>query len=184
MSYVKDELVPGYVAKFVIHQHFATNEHFDLRIEFPVDSLKNDLCRYTENRSKKSEEPQEVYLDRPGIVLRSWVIPKHKIPSTTAPLLATETENHNLDYEKFEGIIPKGNYGAGRVKIFDKGTCKLISVIYDKKYVFDFKGKKLKGLFALIKIKGKKFLWLKIKNTNKYNKVSKYEIIIREIVNE
>ena len=178
MSYQKEKLVPGYKGEFVIQHHFASNDHFDLRIEFPVDSLKDSLTSYIETRNKSSHEPQKQHSNKPGVVLRSWAIPKHKIPNEK-PLLATETEDHDFAYRKFEGTIPEGNYGAGKVEIFDKGIFELIGTIYDKKYVFDFKGKKLNGLYALIKIKGKKFLWLKVKNTTKYRKSSIEEMIVK-----
>jgi hypothetical protein len=181
VSYQKDKLVVGYKGEFVIHQHWASHEHFDLRIEFPVDSLKDSLISYNEKRNKESGEPQKNYSDKPGKVLRSWAIPKHKLPSSS-PLLAQETEDHDFNYGKFEGVIPKGNYGAGKVEIFDKGMFELISVVYDNKYVFDFHGKKLNGLYALIKTKGKKFLWIKIKNVSKYKKSSMGEAIIRGLI--
>jgi hypothetical protein len=183
MSYIQKDLVKGYVGEFVIHHHFASHEHFDLRIEFPVDSLNKSLGSYSAKRNKLSTEPLKSYPDKPGKVLRSWAIPKHTIP-TTAPLLATETEDHDIEYGKFRGIIPEGHYGAGKVEIFDKGKAELVDVDYDKKYVFHFKGKKLKSYFALIKTKGKNFLWIKVKNVSKYKKSSMNEAIISEILNE
>ena len=62
-------------------------------------------------------------------------------------------------YINFKGIIPKGEYGAGEVKIFDKGNYKLIEKD-ENKIVFELKGKKLKGVYTLVKLKGKKNQWL------------------------
>jgi hypothetical protein len=180
MSYLKEKLIKGYKGKFVIQHHWASHEHFDLRIEFPVTSLKEDLSSYKEKRDKKSGEPLKTYTDKTGFVLRSWAIPKHEIP-TNKPLLAKETENHDISYGNFSGVIPEGNYGAGIVKTFDKGTFELVDVNYDKKYVFKFSGKKLNGLYALIKTKGKNFLWIKIKNTEKYkSSMNIIETILKE----
>jgi len=86
---------------------------------------------------------------------------------TDKPLLATETENHAIQYISFQGTIPEGQYGAGTVKIVDKGTFTLDRIDYDKKYVITLKGKKKKGTFALIKTQGKSFLWIKTKEDKK-----------------
>jgi DNA ligase D-like protein (predicted 3'-phosphoesterase) len=82
-------------------------------------------------------------------VLESWALPK--IPPRTKGLrrLAIYTNPHALSYAKFEGTIPKGSYGAGTVKIWDKGTYSIVEKAKGK-LVVNFKGKKLKGEYALI----------------------------------
>lgn len=87
-------------------------------------------------------------------VLKSWAIPKE--PPTTPGIkrLAVETEDHPLGYEDFEGVIPEGEYGAGTVEIWDKGSYVPLEIEPGKK-VIEIKGKKLKGKYALIKIKTK-----------------------------
>jgi hypothetical protein len=166
MAYTKEKLVPGYTGKFVIHEHSARNLHWDLRLSFPVDNVAEALADYSGKRPHKGVEPSNSAPDKPGTVLRSWAIPKHKLP-TTKPLLASETEDHILSYGSFEGSIPEGQYGAGTVTIFDHGTYTLDRVDYDKKYVFTLKGRKVKGTYALIKTSGKSFLWLKTKEQRK-----------------
>jgi hypothetical protein len=170
MAYVEEDLKPGYTGKFVIHDHFAhkAHHHFDLRLEFPVTSVAEALGEYAEKRpAGKSPEPAGERNKGAGTVLRSWAVPKHHVP-TDKPILATETEDHVLSYGKWSGIIPEGEYGAGKVDIFDHGTYKFISVDYDKKYVFQMSGKKIHGVYALIKTHGKQFLWTKVKDTSKY----------------
>jgi bifunctional non-homologous end joining protein LigD len=182
--YDKEKLKKGYVGDFVIQLHNASHLHFDLRLEMPVLSLKDSLTSYTEIRENESSEPiKKSYPDKSGTVLRSWAIPKHTLP-TTKPLLATETEDHDIQYKNFEGTIPEGSYGAGTVKIYDKGTFELVDVVYDKKYVIKFNGKKVKGYYALIKTKGKSFLWIKVKNTEEYKKSSLGELVITSIMRE
>jgi len=93
-------------------------------------------------------------------VLKSWAIPK--TPPTTKNLkrLAIEVEDHPLDYASFHGIIPKGNYGAGEVKIWDNGDYELLKK-YPDKIIFEIHGKKLKGKYCLVKTKFKnKKSWL------------------------
>ena len=166
MPYIKEKLIPGYTGKFVIQSHHARNYHWDLRLSFPVSSVAKALADYSGKRPHKGVEPSDSAPDKSGTVLRSWAIPKHKLP-TTKPLLATQTEDHAQNYITFQGTIPEGQYGAGTVEIYDHGTYTLDDVDYDKKYVFTLKGRKVKGTYALIKTSGKSFLWLKTKEQKK-----------------
>jgi len=83
-------------------------------------------------------------------VLKSWAIPKQ--PSETEKRLAVQVEDHPIGYAKFEGIIPEGQYGAGKVIIWDKGTYETVDVS-DKKIIVKINGKKLKGIYVLVKFK-------------------------------
>ncbi|MCD6568683.1 hypothetical protein J7K70_00825, partial [bacterium] len=65
--------------------------------------------------------------------------------------LAIHTENHPLEYLNFEGIIPQGLYGAGRVKIFDKGNYQVIEKSKNK-IIFYLQGEKIQGKFVLLKL--------------------------------
>ena len=85
-------------------------------------------------------------------VLKSWAIPREIPIKKGEKRLVIQTEDHKLSYADFEGEIPKGFYGAGTVKIFDKGEYKLLEVS-DDKIVFFLKGKKIFGKYALIKMK-------------------------------
>ncbi|MCM8830477.1 MAG: hypothetical protein NC824_05715 [Candidatus Omnitrophica bacterium] len=78
--------------------------------------------------------------------------------------LAILVEDHPLDYAGFEGIIPEGQYGAGRVIIWDRGTYKLLGGNMESgKLEFLLNGKKLKGIYVLMRMKGKEKEWLLIK---------------------
>ncbi len=63
----------------------------------------------------------DLRLEKDG-VLKSWAVPKGIPETSTQRHLAVETEDHPYDYANFEGSIPKGQYGAGTVKIWDKGN--------------------------------------------------------------
>ena len=169
MAYDQDELKVGYKGKFVIHRHEARNLHWDIRLEFPVKSVKESLKTYEEKRhwedEKKTNEPKPSTEGKS--VLRSWAIPKHKEPGAS-PVLAVETEDHEMKYKDFEGEIPEGHYGAGKVDIYDDGTFEILKIDYDKKYTIKFNGRKLKGVYTLLKIGEKKFLWIKPKDQQKY----------------
>jgi DNA ligase D-like protein (predicted ligase)/DNA ligase D-like protein (predicted 3'-phosphoesterase) len=93
----------------------------------------------------------DLRLERDG-VLKSWAVPKG-IPEVMGEKhLAVAVEDHPLDYQKFEGEIPKGEYGAGTVSIWDSGT-------YDTKHWDEEKievtlhGKRLNGAYVLVKFK-------------------------------
>lgn len=104
---------------FVIHKHYASHLHWDLRLE----------------------------IDR---VLKSWAIPKEPPAEIGIKRLAIQVENHPIEYARFEGVIPKGQYGAGKVEIWDKGIYELKEKTKDK-IEFILHGKKLKGNFILVK---------------------------------
>ena len=89
-------------------------------------------------------------------VLKSWAITKTPPKTAGTKRLAMQTEDHPVEYISFEGTIPKGQYGAGKVKIWDKGK-----YILEKKekneLLFELQGKKLKGKYALIRPSGSRF---------------------------
>ncbi len=96
-------------------------------------------------------------------VLKSWAVPKGIPENSGEKRLAVETEDHPLDYANFEGSIPEGHYGAGTVKIWDKGEYEP-KFWSDQKIEFTLKGERLRGSFALVRLKkaGEKS-WLLLK---------------------
>lgn len=89
-------------------------------------------------------------------VLKSWAIPKTPPKTTGIKRLAMQTEDHPVDYINFSGTIPKGQYGAGRVSIWDKGNFELEKNKNDE-VIVTLNGVKLKGKYILIKPKGSRF---------------------------
>lgn len=86
-------------------------------------------------------------LERKG-VLKSWAVPKGVPEEVGVRRLATQVEDHALSYARFQGKIPKGQYGAGRVKIWDRGTYETKS--WSRKRIeVVFHGKKLQGEYML-----------------------------------
>ena len=129
--------------RFVVQKHDATRLHYDFRLE-------------TEG------------------VLKSWAVPKGPSLDPADKRLAMHVEDHPVSYFDFEGNIPEGNYGAGTVMVWDVGTWAPLSPLpVNGKYVpgteadaaamlakgdlkFRLNGKRLKGDFALIKMKGRR----------------------------
>lgn len=127
--------------RFVVHEHHATNLHFDLRLEM-------------------------------GGVLKSWAVPKGPSMDQADKRLAVAVPDHPVSYIDFEGMLPEGTYGAGEVRVWDSGEYETDSdpekQLKQGKLVFTFFGKKLRGEFALVKMKTRKKDWLIIKADDKF----------------
>jgi bifunctional non-homologous end joining protein LigD len=139
---------------FVFQEHAATRLHFDFRLEYN------------------------------GILL-SWAVPKGPSLNTQDKRLAVKTEDHPLDYAGFEGIIPSG-YGAGEVIVWDNGTYEVLdenetsvpSLIEAEKLIknglkkgkllFYLKGKKLEGIWTLVRMHKTEKDWLLIKHKDEF----------------
>jgi len=110
-----------------------------------------------------------------GPVLKSWSVPKGPSLDPKVKRLAIATEDHPLEYQTFEGVIPEGEYGAGTVIVWDAGTFRNITQhdgrpvpleqgLRDGHIAVWLNGKKLKGGFALTRLRrGKKETWLLVK---------------------
>jgi bifunctional non-homologous end joining protein LigD len=100
-------------------------------------------------------------LERDG-ALASWAVPKGVPLEPGQQHLAVHVEDHPLDYATFEGEIPKGEYGAGSVEIWDSGTYELVEEKPDGGLTVRLHGKKLDGLWTLVPahLDGKEQNWL------------------------
>jgi bifunctional non-homologous end joining protein LigD len=102
-----------------------------------------------------------------GGTLKSWAVPKGPPYDLSERRLAMATEDHPMEYARFEGIIPKGEYGGGTVMVWDIGTYDLIDGNYwQGKLHISIKGKKLKGEWVFVKghgENGKQNTWYLIK---------------------
>ncbi|MGQ0701754.1 MAG: DNA polymerase ligase N-terminal domain-containing protein [Gemmatimonadales bacterium] len=128
---------------FVIHHHFASREHYDLRLE---------------HRG----------------VLKSWAVPKEPATEPGEKRLAVQVEDHPLEYASFRGTIPEGQYGAGKVMIWDRGTWEPEGNpgegLDRGRLSFRLSGRKLKGNWTLVRMRGDpksaKQNWLLIKRAD------------------
>jgi DNA ligase D-like protein (predicted ligase)/DNA ligase D-like protein (predicted 3'-phosphoesterase) len=105
----------------------------------------------------------DVRLEKDG-VLKSWAVPKGMPDTARERRLAVEVEDHPLEYVDFEGRIPEGQYGAGTVKILDKGTYG-VKAWEEDKIEFILHGRKLQGRYVLVRLNGtgKDRNWLLLK---------------------
>lgn len=130
--------------RFVVQEHDASQLHWDFRLEM-------------------TETP-----DSDAVVLKSWAVPKGLPKEINEKKLAVEVEDHPVDYIDFEGVIPEGSYGAGMVKIWDKGKYELLK--RDEKVIeVVLSGEKVSGRYSLVKTHGYggRNTWLLIKNAPK-----------------
>ncbi|MDD4168885.1 MAG: DNA ligase D [Desulfotomaculaceae bacterium] len=131
--------------RFVIQHHLARNDHYDLRLEWD------------------------------GALL-SWAVPKGPSYNTRDKRLAVHVEDHPLEYRNFEGTIPKGEYGGGTVMLWDEGEWQPLTDvdegIKEGLLKFALKGRRLKGKWALVRMKAKagdtKDNWLLLKEKDEY----------------
>jgi len=93
--------------------------------------------------------------------LKSWAVPKEPPSTSGIKRLAVQVEDHPLEYATFEGSIPEGEYGAGKVEIWDKGTYTLVDRKEDK-LIVEIHGRRLDGTYVLLRLKGGKN-WLLFK---------------------
>lgn len=110
-----------------------------------------------------------------GGVLKSWAVPKGPSLNPEDKRFAAHVEDHPIDYADFEGRIPDGNYGAGHVIVWDRGTYveleDFASGFEKGKLLFEFKGHKLRGRFTLVQMKGRNNKgneWLLIKEHDEW----------------
>jgi bifunctional non-homologous end joining protein LigD len=95
-------------------------------------------------------------------VLRSWAVPEGVPQKPGVRRLAVQVEDHPIDYSDFEGAIAEGQYGAGVVRIWDRGTYTLEKSDPDE-LKFTLHGTKLHGPYALIRMEKRPLDWLLLK---------------------
>jgi bifunctional non-homologous end joining protein LigD len=109
--------------------------------------------------------------------LLSWAVPKGPSLDPAVKRLAMQVEDHPIEYAKFEGVIPQGEYGGGTVMVWDIGTWKpeqsdADAALKKGDLKFTLHGKKLRGSWVLVRTRGfggsSKPTWLLIKHRDKY----------------
>jgi bifunctional non-homologous end joining protein LigD len=104
-----------------------------------------------------------------GGTLVSWAVPKGPSLDPAEKRLAVHVEDHPIEYVDFEDVIPKGNYGAGSMIIWDRGNWVALEDpvrgLEDGKLLFELRGHKLRGVWTLVKIKRAENEWLLIRET-------------------
>ena len=130
-----------------------------------VKGSKTKKLKFVIQHHRATADHYDLRLEHNGVML-SWAVPKGLPETLNAKRLAVMVEAHPLDYANFEGVIPKGNYGAGVVEIFDKGyyvqTEDFDEGLKKGSLKFFLQGKNLQGEWKLIRTDEKNWLILKI----------------------
>jgi len=128
-------------------------------------SLREQSKKFIVQQHKARNEHWDFRLQTNG-KMESWALPKGPTMNPADRKLAIMTKPHSLKYSKFEGIIDKGLYGAGKVLQWDNGNYKITKgSIKSGFFEFEVTGKKLKGTFVMVKTsKG----WMFIKKKDRY----------------
>jgi bifunctional non-homologous end joining protein LigD len=119
-----------------------------------------------------------------GGTLKSWAVPKGPSLDPAAKRMAVHVEDHPLDYATFEGVIPPGQYGAGTVIVWDRGTWTPVgdpdAGYRDGKLKFELHGEKLHGRFTLVRMRGaageRQEPWLLIKERDEHARGADYDV--------
>ncbi|MBB3039504.1 ATP-dependent DNA ligase [Hoyosella altamirensis] len=129
----------------------------------PGENLKDDesepLFVIQEHHARRLH--YDFRLERDGVLV-SWAVPKNIPDTPDVNHLAVQTEEHPMEYGSFAGEIPRGQYGAGKVEIWDRGTYTL-EKWRDDEVIVELHGKRAQGRYALIKTGGKNWLMHKMK---------------------
>src|SRR5918911_3080472 len=127
--------------------------------------------RFVIQRHDASSLHYDFRLEADG-VLKSWAVPKGPSMDPSVKRLAMEVEDHPVDYAKFEGVIPEGEYGGGTVMVWDYGTYKpeetddVEAALRKGDFKFTLEGEKLKGSWVLVRTRNRQ--WLLIKHRDYY----------------
>jgi bifunctional non-homologous end joining protein LigD len=154
-------------------RRYSAKRNFSNTPEPPAKKRpRGRALRFVVQKHQASHLHYDFRLEADG-VLKSWAIPKGPTLNPADRRLAMQVEDHPLDYKDFEGVIPSGNYGAGQVIIWDRGTYRLAegsdpaAEIRHGKIKFILRGHKLSGMFTLVRMRprdGSANAWLLIKD--------------------
>src|SRR6201996_286320 len=159
---------------------YVKKRFFDKTTEPKGGKSKSKQLSFVVQRHHASHLHYDFRLELDG-TLKSWAVPKGPSMNPGDKRLAMMVEDHPIDYQHFEGIIPNGNYGAGVVLIWDHGTYTSLAEKRDEdvktlraglrsgNLKFRLNGDKLKGEFALVKLhSAEDNSWLLIKHNDEF----------------
>jgi bifunctional non-homologous end joining protein LigD len=131
--------------------------------------VKSQRLEFVVQKHRASRLHYDFRLEHDGVML-SWAVPKGPSLDPSNKRFAMQTEDHPIEYNQFEGVIPEGEYGGGTVMIWDRGTWTpevedVERALAKGDLKFTLRGKKLKGSWVLVRMRPRQ--WLLIKHRDK-----------------
>ena len=163
----KDRATPADLSHFGRLAEYNRKRHFAITTE-PQGKLgrrNRKTLEFVVQKHRASRLHYDFRLEHDGVML-SWAVPKGPSTDPATKRFAMQTEDHPIEYNQFEGVIPEGEYGGGTVMIWDRGTWEPEVEDVEKALAkgdlkFKLNGKKLRGSWVLVRMRPRQWLLIK-----------------------
>lgn len=131
----------------------------------PGRGRSKEAREFVVQKHRASRLHYDFRLEHDGVML-SWAVPKGPSLDPANKRFAMQTEDHPIEYNQFEGVIPEGEYGGGTVMIWDRGTWEpevngVDAALARGDLKFTLRGKKLRGSWVLVRMRARQWLLIK-----------------------
>ena len=167
----KDRATPVDLSRFGRLAEYNHKRRFGITPE-PEGKLgrpNRKALEFVVQKHRASRLHYDFRLEHDGVML-SWAVPKGPSTDPANKRFAMQTEDHPIEYNQFEGVIPEGEYGGGTVMIWDRGTWQPEVEDVEKALAkgdlkFKLNGKKLRGSWVLVRMRPRQWLLIKHRDT-------------------
>ena len=167
----KDRAQPADLSHFGRLAEYNGKRHFGVTPE-PQGKRgrqKRKSLEFVVQKHRASRLHYDFRLEHDGVML-SWAVPKGPSTDPANKRFAMQTEDHPIEYNQFEGVIPEGEYGGGTVMIWDRGTWEpevddVEKALAKGDLKFKLNGKKLRGSWVLVRMRPRQWLLIKHRDT-------------------
>ena len=151
----------GRLAEYNRKRHFGVTPEPQGKLGRP----KRKSLEFVVQKHRASRLHYDFRLEHDGVML-SWAVPKGPSTDPANKRFAMQTEDHPIEYNQFEGVIPEGQYGGGTVMIWDRGTWEpevddVEKALAKGDLKFKLNGKKLRGSWVLVRMRPRQWLLIK-----------------------
>jgi bifunctional non-homologous end joining protein LigD len=167
----KSRIQPPDLSRYGRLAEYNRKRRFDVTPE-PAGKVgrgKKTELEFVIQKHRASRLHYDFRLEHDGVML-SWAVPKGPSVDPSVKRFAMQTEDHPIEYNQFEGVIPEGEYGGGTVMIWDRGTWEPEVEDVDRALEkgdlkFNLNGKKLRGSWVLVRMRPRQWLLIKHRDT-------------------
>lgn len=167
----KDRAQPDDLSHFGRLAEYNRKRHFGVTPEPQGKSGRPNrkTLEFVVQKHRASRLHYDFRLEHDGVML-SWAVPKGPSTDPANKRFAMQTEDHPIEYNQFEGVIPEGEYGGGTVMIWDRGTWEpevddVEKALAKGDLKFKLNGKKLHGSWVLVRMRPRQWLLIKHRDT-------------------